>query len=208
MHRIQESLLQLVDQQDLGKLTLREIGELVGEKFPQKIKHHLDQLEKKGFIKINKKKNLITKVQSGKIKGTSLLSIPILGTANCGPATFYAQENYSGHLKLSASFLKKKADVYAIKADGISMNRAQVAGNTIDSGDYLIVDSSATDPKNGDVIVSVFGEVANVKRYEFDQKNHRIILSSESSADLPPIFIHEDDDFHVAGKVIQVIKKA
>lgn len=207
MHKIQEQLLQLVDKKNLGAMTLREIGELVNEKFPQKIKHHLDQLEKKGLIKIDKKKGSITKALGGKIQGTSLISVPILGTANCGPATFYTEGNFAGYLKLSSSFLKKKKDIYAVKADGISMNRATVDGNTIDDGDYLIIDSTQTAPEDRDIIVSVFDDVANVKRYRFDLENNRVVLLSESSADFPPIFIHEDDPFHVAGKVIQVIKK-
>lgn len=208
MHRIQESLLQLVDNHNLGLMTLREIGELLDERYPQKIKHHLDQLEKKGLIKIDKKKNSITKVKIGSIRGTNLVSIPILGTANCGPATFYAEENFTGHLKLSGSFLKKKSAVYAIRADGISMNQAKINGDTIDSGDFLIVDSTNTDPEDGDVIVSVFDDVANVKRFKRDPDNNRVVLQSESTTTLPPIFIHEDDNFTVAGKVIQVIKKA
>jgi repressor LexA len=208
MHNIQESILKIVDTHNLGGMTLREIGELVNEKFPQKIKHHLTQLEKKGLIKIDKKNNSITRAKTGKIKGTNLISIPILGTANCGPATFFAEENFTGHLKLSESFLKKKSGLYAVVADGISMNRANVGNQTIDSGDYLIVDSTKTDPSDGDVIVSVFDGVANVKRFKRDQQNARIVLQSESTANLAPILIHEDDDFHVAGKVIQVIKKA
>ena len=208
MHNIQESILKLIETYNLGDMTLREIGELINEKYPQKIKHHLNQLEKKGLIKIDKKNNSITKVAAGQIKGTTLVSIPILGTANCGPATFFAEENFTGHLKLSSSFLKKKTGLYAVVADGISMNRANINNQTIDSGDYLIVDPNTTNPSDGDVIVSVFDGVANVKRFKSDPQNARIVLQSESSANIAPILIHEDDDFHVAGKVIQVIKKA
>ena len=208
MHHIQESILKLVDSHNLGSMTLREIGELIDEKYPQKIKHHLDQLEKKELIKVDKKQQSITKVKSGKIAGTTLVSIPILGTANCGPATFFAEENYTGHLKLSGSFLKKKSNVYAVVADGISMNKTNINNESIDSGDYLIVDQTSTDPENGDVIVSIFDGLANVKRFRRDSENQRIILESESTANLSPIFIHEGDDFQIAGKVIQVIKKS
>lgn len=207
MHKIQQALLQHVDSHNLGSLTLREIGELVGEKYPQKIKHHLSALEKKGFIRIDKNKNIIERRTPGKIRKTSLISLPILGTANCGPATFYADANVEGHLKVSAKILTKKSQVYAIKADGLSMNKASVRGNIIDDGDYLIVDSSDTTPTDGDIVVSVFDDVANVKRFRWDAENNRVVLVSESSHDFPPIFIHEDDDYHIVGKVVQVIKK-
>ncbi len=207
MHKIQESLLLLADKKNLGVMTLREMGELVGERFPQKIKHHLTQLEKKGLLKIDKRRGIIEKAVGGKIEGTQLISIPILGTANCGPATFFAEQNYQGYLKISSSLLKRKQNVYAIKADGISMNRANIAGNAIDDGDYLIVDPSHTEPHDGEIIVSVFDDVANVKRFRHDKANDRVVLLSESSVDFPPIFIHENDPFQVAGKVVQVIKK-
>jgi repressor LexA len=207
MHHIQESILQCADKKNLGAMTLREIGELIGEKYPQKVKHHLLQLTKKGLLKIDKKRGIIEKASGGRIEGTKLLSIPILGTANCGPATFFAEPNYQGYLKISASLLKRKQNIYAVKADGISMNRAMVAGATIDDGDYLIVDSSATNPEDGEIIVSVFDDIANVKRFRHDKTNNRVALLSESTIDFPPIFIHEDEPFHVAGKVVQVIKK-
>lgn len=207
MHAIQEQLLNLIDSQQIGSLTLREIGELIGEQFPQKIKHHLDQLEKKSLIVIDKRNNSIKKTHGGKISGTSLVSIPILGTANCGPATFYADSNTDGYLKLSSSLLKKKKDIYVVKADGISMNRAVIGGNTIEDGDYLVVDSTYSTPEDNDIVVSVFDGMANVKRFRSDPDNNRVVLLSESSRDFPPIIIHEDDDFQVAGKVVQVIKK-
>ena len=52
MHKIQQNILKLSGEKNLGAMTLREIGEQIGEKYPQKIKHHLTQLEKKGFLKM------------------------------------------------------------------------------------------------------------------------------------------------------------
>ncbi|MEX0651931.1 MAG: S24 family peptidase [Candidatus Paceibacterota bacterium] len=206
MHKIQQNLLELSKTKNLGQMTLREMGEHIGEKFPQKIKHHLGQLEKKGFIKIAKNVGTIERTQPGKIASTSLLSIPILGTANCGPATFYADTNFEGYLKISSALLKKKKNIYAIRASGHSMNRANVAGKTIEDGDYLIVESVDKKPETGDVVVSVFDGVANIKKFHWDQENNRVVLISESTKDFPPIFIHEDDDFNVTGYVTQVVK--
>ena len=87
------------------------------------------------------------------------------------------------------------------------MNKTKINGNTIEDGDYLIIDSSDTNPKNGDVVLSVIDDMANIKKYIWDEKNHQVVLVSESTKDIPPIYIHEDDSFLVNGKVIQVIKK-
>ena len=209
MHKTQEKLLKLIETKNLGELTLREIGALIGEeKYPQKVKHHLAQLEKKGFIKIDQRNHKIEKNTVGKIKNSSFLSIPILGTANCGPATFYADGNTNGYLKISQKLLNSgKKEVFAIQADGISMNKTSIAGKNIEDGDYLIVDKSYNSPQNGDVVVSVIDDVANVKKYKWDNENDCVVLVSESTRDFPPIFVHESDGLHIMGKVVQVIKK-
>jgi repressor LexA len=96
MHTIQEKILNLVESKNLSGLTLREIGDLIGEKFPQKIKHHLDQLEKKGFLVIDtKNKKIEKKIHTSSIQ-SNMLSIPIVGSANCRPATIFANENIEG----------------------------------------------------------------------------------------------------------------
>ncbi len=91
--------------------------------------------------------------------------------------------------------------------DSIAMNRAMVNGNTIEDGDYLLVDSDQTSPSNGDIVLSVIDDMANIKKYVWDEANNQIVLVSESTKDIPPIYIHEDDSFMINGKVIQVIKK-
>lgn len=207
MHSIQEKIVQLLQEKNLSGKTLREIGDLVGEKFPQKIKHHLDQLVKRGLIKIDKTTKTISRAAAGAIKNTQLISIPIVGSANCGPATIFANENIEGYLRISKSILRKFKNIFAIRAQGISMNRATVNGMTIEDGDYLLVDSEQTDPRNGDIVLSVIDDMANIKKYVWDEANNQIVLVSQSTKDIPPIYIHEDDSFMINGKVIQVIKK-
>ena len=206
MHKIQEEILKIIREKNITGLTLREIGILIGEKFPQKIKHHLDQLQKKGFIKIDKKTKTISPAMTHKT-ANSLLSIPIVGTANCGPATIFANENIQGYLKISKNILKKCKNIFAIRAQGLSMNKAVVDGKTIEDGDYLIIDSEYKTPRNGDVILSIIDDMANIKKYIWDEINNQVVLVSQSTKEIPPIYIHEDDSFMINGKVIQVIKR-
>lgn len=207
MHPVQEKLLNLIDTKNISGLTLREIGFLVDEKFPQKIKHHLSQLERKGFIIIDKKNGLIKRV-SGNTKNSDIfLSIPIFGTANCGPRTIYANQNIEGYLKVSKKLLNKKNNIFALRAEGNSLNKANINGKSIEDGDFVIVDSQITNPNNGDYVVSVIEEMANIKKYVWDEKNSQIVLISESTQNYDPIYIHKDDNIIINGKVIDVIKK-
>jgi len=209
-HQIQEKLLKIATTNDLGKLSLRKIGRLVGEKeSPQKIKHHLLQLEKNGLLNINRSDRIIVKTGPGLIHNSRLISVPILGSANCGPATIYAEQNIEGYLRVSGKILSRKKDVFAIQASGYSMNKANVNGECIEDGDYVVVDPKYNLIKNGDYVLSIIDGVANIKRFFKDTSNKRIILLSESSASYSPIFIHFDDidRYLVNGKIIQVIKK-
>lgn len=106
MHIIQEKILKLIDRKSIQGMTLRKIGEEIGEQFPQKVKHHLSQLESKGLIKINKKDKSVSRNNAGLIKNGDLISIPIVGSANCGVATIFANENIEGYIKISKNILK------------------------------------------------------------------------------------------------------
>ena len=210
MHKLQEELLELSIKQDLSKLSLREIGKLIGQKNqPQKIKHHLLQLEKNGLMVINRSAKIVSRTKPGLIRNTSLVAVPILGSANCGPAMIYAEQQVEGYLRISGRLLSKKRNTFAIKAEGYSMNKANINGEAIEDGDYVVVDPTYRSLKNGDYVLAVIDNNATIKRYFNDKNNHRIILLAESSASFSPIFIHyqEASSFLVNGRIIQVIKK-
>ena len=207
MHIIQEKLLKLISERQIGALTLREIGDFIGEKMPQKIKHHLSQLEAKGFVSIDSRNGKIARINHKSNTGHFLISIPILGTANCGPANLYADENLEGYLKVSKRLVPKISGIFAIRAQGNSLNKADIKGKNVEPGDYLLVDSTSINAKDGDYVLSLIDGMANIKKFRFDNTNNRIVLLSESSQQLHPIFIHPDDDFRINGKVIEVIKK-
>jgi repressor LexA len=207
MHPIQEKLLKCIETTNISDMTLREIGSLIKEPLPQKIKHHLEQLEKKGFISYNRKNKTISRSITKSQTKSLFVSVPIIGAANCGPATIFANENIEGYLKISKNILNKCKNIFALKAQGLSMNRSSINGMSIEDGDYIIIDSDYRSPRNGDVVLSVIDDMANIKKYIFDEDNNQIVLVSESSKNIPPIYIHEDDSFMVNGRVIQVIKK-
>lgn len=207
MHPIQEKLLKCIETTNISDMTLREIGTLIKEPLPQKVKHHLEQLEKKGFIAYNRKNKSITRSETKSKTKSIFITVPIIGAANCGPATIFANENIEGYLKISKNILNKCKNIFALKAQGLSMNKSNINGVSIEDGDYLIIDSDYRSPKNGDVVLSVIDDMANIKKYIFDEDNNQIVLVSESTKNIPPIYIHEDDSFMVNGRVIQVIKK-
>ena len=208
MHKIQINLLTLVGLEDINKLTYREIAHKTGCNYASQVKHHLEQLKKKG--------KLITKADGSLIplpsSPNAYAGVPILGEADCGEATLLATDEIQGYLKLSPSIMPQQRNgmnLYALKARGDSMNRANIKGKSIESGDYVLIQK--TDPlipHDGDYVVSVIQGLANIKKFHLDHEHDRIILLSESHQEFPPIIIAEEDLHHynLTGKVIDVIK--
>lgn len=216
MHDTQAKLLTMARSQNLGKLSLRQIASMIGaEGRPQVVKYHLRKLEEAGLLQLNLEKKIIKPVRKGvasKVHGL-FYSLPIVGAANCGPATVFADERVEGYVKVSTKMLpRRKSDLYAIVADGPSMNKAVVQGSgsdddTIEDQDYVVVDSTQRTPKNGDIVVAVIDGMATIKRYKEDKKRDRVILEADSTEDYAPIYVHSSDDFSVSGKVVGVIKR-
>ena len=213
MHIIQRQLLDLIaTHEDFGSYSLRKIAEMVGAKGkPQTAKYHLQQLEKDGLIQLNLEAGIIKLVKRGYSKASTspIYSLPIVGSANCGPATIFAEQNVDQYLKISSSMLpRNKSNLYALIADGDSMNKAKVGEEekTIESGDFVLVDSEYKNYKTDDIVVAVIDNMATIKRFREDKPNNRIILEADSTEKYLPIFIHEGDNFLLSGKVVGIIK--
>lgn len=217
MHLIQAKLLDLSSRENLAGLSLREMGKKIGlpNESPQKIKHHLLQLQKKGFLSINRAKGMMDRSSSepdwakGLLKkARRLFSIPIIGTANCGPADIFAEQNFQGFLRTSGKLVgrSKPNGLYAIKADGSSMNRAIIGNRSIEDGDFVIIDGEDRDISTGAVVLVIIDNKATIKRFIDDRKNEQIVLTADSSYDYEPIHLHPDDDFFINGKAIAVVK--
>jgi len=214
MHQYQEKLLNLLSKrfQINYKEGLRSVGRIIGTENPQNVKHHLKQLEKKGKISINKNTGEVTLQKAIKNKLDSIFSLPVIGVASCSPNGVFADEDIEGYIKISQKAVGEKSpkSLFVIKAVGDSMNRAEnLKGGTIENGDYIIVNSSKV-PKDGDYVLSIIDESANIKRLYRDRVNKEIRLVSESTLDFAPIILTEDDlrekNYFINGVVERVIK--
>jgi SOS-response transcriptional repressor LexA len=209
MHEIQIKILSLSKNKDLSQMSFRQIGEEIGVVHPQQVKHHLIQLKKKYPDKFVVQINIHRSLQSSCITDQMLYQIPILGMANCGKPTLLADQQHLGNLTVSNSMVHKKPNLYALIASGDSMNEANVNGNSIKDGDFVIVDGDKRDPQNGDYVVSVIQGYANIKQFFLDQENQQVVLKSASTLDFQPIIIHTTDfsEYMISGTVVRVIKK-
>lgn len=219
MHIIQEKILKLLEKKgNLKNWTLRSLGEMVGDaESPQRIKHHLTALQKHGFVILSKSSGELSLSSLTSKKASGLISLPILGSANCGEALELAHNVApEGFLRVSARLIgplpqKPEHRFFVVRAVGSSMNRANISGQAIDDGDYVVVDREVGDKRrlHGQYVLSLIDGAANIKKFLVQSKTGAITLASESNQNFSPIFIHQDDfpDYSVAGKIIRVLKK-
>ena len=212
MHTIQEEILSALRKKGgiIKDFTFRALGESVGVSHPQQVKHHLSQLERRGLVTLDPSGRVLSlvNIQHSGSAHSPIVSIPIVGAANCGQPTLFADARIEGILRISRRIVNRSDDVFAVKAEGSSMNRANIKGLSIDDGDYVVVDRRPFEPQNGDYVLAIIDEMGTIKKFTWEKESGDIVLVSQSSEEHAPIHIrHEDQQMIISGKVVCVIKK-
>lgn len=196
--------------------TLEEIQEKFDFKSISTAHYHVKKLQDAGYLDRDEKRSRSLKTKDitfGSFlanKTPVYFSLPVVGSANCGPANIYAIEDPREYVTVSSDSLGKrnKEGLFVVEAEGDSMNLAKVGAKklAIEDGDYVVVDANITTPSMGDYVLSVIDGCANIKK--FAKVDGKPALVSESTATkFKPMFLGEADDFMVNGKIIAVIKK-
>lgn len=184
--------------------------------YPSSAHYHVKKLQDEGYLEreSNKPRSIglfadkSIKTPFLKKVGMDSIRVPVLGAANAGPATLFAEENVAGYLKVSQSVLKKRDGVFALRVEGDSMNLAKIDGKNLEEGDFVLIDSEYKTPRNGDYVLSVLDGMANLKKFQRNQKTGDVMLVSESkNPKHKPIYVSSEDDFMINGRIIGVLKR-
>lgn len=220
MNEIRDSLKKFITDTDLRDVSIRRVGQMLRspnddkDVHPQTVKYHWDRLFADGEVDYlyngrtrNRRSSSVN--EDSLPDGAKLVTIPVFGVADCGPATKVADQQDHGSIRVSSRILKTTHfdDLYSLMASGNSMNNTSIDGHVINDGDYVIVDRSRNTPQNGERVVAIVDGLANIKRFYREQD--RITLVSESTEQYDPIFITPEDqsDSLIGGTVIQVVPK-
>lgn len=210
MHSIQRRLLELSSKRDLSKMTLRETANEIGapEVSPSLLQYHFEKLEKLNLLFVDRKQQRQSRGDEH-LEGPGTVSIPILGSANCGPASILATESPEGYLRISRNILKSSDGVIAVIASGSSMNNATVNTPTksvrapINDGDIVVVDTKARDVTDG-YVLSIIDGMANIKKLMKRAYDIALVSESKDQDMYPPIIVSPEDDYMINGRVIMV----
>ena len=178
--------------------TVREIGYSLGLSSPATIHSHLSNLEDKGYIKKDDKKNraieLLIDNKKNK-KDESIVSVPLLGKITAGNP-IEAIHNPNEYFSLPAYMIPTRKEVFTLKVSGESMIEAGIFDN-----DIAIVERT-NDAKNGDIVVAMTNEnEVTLKRF-YKEKTY-IRLHPENKA-MEDIIL---DDVTILGKAIGLYRK-
>ncbi len=177
--------------------TVRELVTEIGAKSPRTISHHLDKLEKLGFVRRTgeAKRNIILTEKDPKNPFKDLVKIPLVGWTAGGEAIF-SEENVLDWVSISSRFLKTySADIFLLKVKGNSMSPK------IENGDVVIVKKQYT-ADSGQTIVALMGSDTTVKKY-LPREDH-IVLQPENPEHEPLVVF--PDELRIQGVVQGVLK--
>lgn len=187
--------------------TIRELQKEV-KKIGLKVKSsrsvflYLSSLEKKGAIERSGRARGIKIIER---VGKNFVDVPILGMADAGMPTFYAEENLEGYLKVSKNIVKDK-ELFAIQVKGTSMNLCRINAKRIENNDYVIVDRNDRDFRNGNKVLVIVDGLATVKLYRKIAKDRIGLFPVSTDVSHRPIYLTPSDEFIINGKVIDVLK--
>ncbi len=177
--------------------TYDEIADNFGYKSKNAVESHLQALQRKGVIQ------RIQKIARGIMLSEDVdeerkkYLIPLVGTIAAG-TPILAEENITEYLDMYKIFYTD-AEIFALNVKGDSMIKAGIM-----DGDMVVVKKQPV-IENGEIGAAIIDNEATVKRIFFH--GDKIVLHPEND-DMDDIEIFpKEDNFHIAGKIIGVIRK-
>ncbi|MBD3333916.1 MAG: repressor LexA [Candidatus Eisenbacteria bacterium] len=175
--------------------SVREIGAALGISSPATVSQHLRALVAKRFLERRGRHYVVPD------RLRAAVGIPVVGRVAAGvPIT--AHENVDDWLDLGTMTNEREGRLFAVKVMGESMS-----GDGIFEGDYVLVDSSVSEPPNGAVVVAYLGTDQEVTVKRFHRTPGGIELRPANPAFQPLRVAGDDEDFRLAGRVVGLLRR-
>lgn len=190
--------------------TRAEIASELGFKSANAAEEHLKALARKGAIElvsgtsrgIRLKGDTLQSINASRSKQFALpipslsqLCLPLIGRVAAG-SPILAQEHVEQSYSIESSMFRHKPD-YLLKVKGMSMRDAGIM-----DGDLLAV-QSASDARNGQIVVARLGEEVTVKRY---RRTQNLIELLPENPDFKIIVVDPDEPFAIEGLAVGLIR--
>lgn len=172
--------------------TLREISSQIGTSGTVSAIHHLEALEKKGYLRR----------ETGSSRGIILtcerqpetVSVPIVGVVRARLPSL-AYEEVVGYYHVDR--MQLKGGTFFLRVQGDSM-----VNDAIIEGDLALIRPQST-AVNGDIVVAMLDGEATLKRF-YREKDH--IRLQPRNPNLAPIIILAGQEVVIIGKVVKIVR--
>jgi repressor LexA len=192
IHPTQKALLQLLKENIDNPKTIRELQEDLNISSPSIVQHHIQQLEKKGYLKRNPFNTKDYQILSDPER--PIVYLNLYGLAQCGPDGSVLDGNPIDRIPIASRLIKFPVeDAFLVEAKGDSMEPKIKPGDLVIAQKRNIAD-------NGSLVICVNNEEVLIKKYYTDGK--QTILRSENSKYDPFI---ASSDFKIEGIVKGII---
>jgi len=192
LHTTQNNLLQLLKQSITEPLTIRELQDELDLSSPSVVYHHIQQLEKKGYLRRNPKNPKDYQILADS-PDKIITYLNLYGLAHCGPKGAFLDGDPIDRIPISTKILGfSSSDAFMVKAKGDSM---QPKINDLD----LVIVKKARTANNGDIVVCVNNGEVLIKKIRV---GNEVILSSLNPKYQPFV---ANKKFHIEGIVRGVL---
>lgn len=192
LHPTQEKLLQLLEDTIDDPLTIRELQDNLGLSSPSLVAHHIQQLEKKGYLKRNPANP--QDYQLLKSPDNPVVRLNLYGLAQCGPEGSILDGTVIDRIPIASRLLNFKAeDAYLVQARGDSMEPLIHERN-------LVIARKTDTVDDGKIAICVNNGEALIKRI---RRFGDVILLESLNKEFEPFAASED--FRIEGEVRGVI---
>jgi repressor LexA len=194
LHLKQKKILELLKEHRDNPLTIKDLSAKVGIDSPGVLYHHIEQLEKKGYIKRNPN-NSKDYVVLDKPEST-VVYIGKYGMAQCGPNGSILEDGPLDQVPIASALLRFPAsDAFIVEARGDSMEPK------IKEGDIIIAKKQSA-AEHGDIIVCVFKLEALIKKLS---RIDGIVSLISLNDKYPARHVMDENDFKIEGVVKNIM---
>ena len=166
------------------------------------VQHHLDKLEREGYIR--RDPQVFRSIRLVEKEKQATVEVPLLGTVAAGepipvptPDTWVTIPEET--LTLTEELTQGKENVYALKVKGTSMIDA-----LIDDGDIILMQQAST-AEDGDMVAVWLKDEREVTLKRIYREPGKVCLKPANKL-MAPIY-HRPDNVEIQGKVIGVLRR-
>jgi len=182
--------------------TVRDIVKGCSISTPSVVQHHLDKLEKEGYIR--RDPQVFRSIRLVGNEEPATVGVPLLGTIAAGepipvptPDTWTTVPEET--LELTKEMTQGRESIYALKVKGTSMIDA-----LIDDGDIVLMQQART-ADDGDMVAIWLKEEREVTLKRVYREPGRVCLKPANKL-MAPIY-HRPENVEIQGKVVGVLRR-